>query len=214
VVSVARGRRARGRPATRRRTKGCSSRITVSCRSLVGVSKLAFCLQIRLPRDANRILTPFRHRHRGQPPIEAPASCTQLRSPADARSTATTGIAFAIMTAGRAAQGCRPEGSAIGIMAPVVAPKKRPVCRGKGLGGPRFPPFGVRDALVCLPFAAARSTATRGHGLRSWLSVGLLGVHDDDHGPVRRSPETAVMQVKMRAGAGPSPLGAAMGSPA
>ena len=41
--------------------------------------------------------------------------------------------------------------------------------------------------------------------------LACLGVHDDDHGPVRPSPETAVMQVKMRAGAGSEPFGGSDG---
>ena len=59
---------------------------------------------------------------------------TRLPGSADARSTATTGHALAATTTAELSGGCRPEGSAIAIVAPVTVPRKLPICRGKCLG--------------------------------------------------------------------------------
>jgi hypothetical protein len=71
--------------------------------------------------------------------------------------------------------------------------------------GPRSSPFGGSHALVCLFVPNARSTATTGHDLRP-PSRGFPGVHDGDHGPFRRSLETAVLQGKSRRGPGSIPF--------
>jgi hypothetical protein len=76
--------------------------------------------------------------------------------------------------------------------------------------GPRSSPFGGSHALVCLFVPNARSTATTGHDLRP-PSRGFPGVHDGDHGPFRRSLETAVLQGKSRRGPGSIPFGGSHG---
>jgi hypothetical protein len=57
-------------------------------------------------------------------------------------------------------RGCRPEGSAIAIMAPSWPPRNGHYA-GEKAAGLGFAPFGGRDGHVCL-FADARSTATTG----------------------------------------------------
>jgi hypothetical protein len=51
--------------------------------------------------------------------------------------------------------------------APSRDPRKVRFAGEKSLGSAIRAPFGVRNGLVCLFFAAARSTARRGHGLRT-----------------------------------------------
>jgi hypothetical protein len=89
-------------------------------------------------------------RVRGSVPLGAAMDSSAFSFPAGA-STATTGAwPSPTASAGLAAEGAG-QGSAIGIVAPVVAPRKRPVCRAKGL------------VSVNHPFGAAR----RGPGRRS-----------------------------------------------
>jgi hypothetical protein len=86
---------------------------------------------------------------------------------------------------------------------------RRPERQACAWGG-AAPPRVARLSFPPRPFTAGTSTATTGACLRppSWRR--LAWVHGGDHGPFRRSPETAGLQAKSRRVRGQRPLGAAM----
>src|SRR5215211_7779159 len=116
------------------------------------------------------------------------------------------GMAFAHHHGGRLAWGVHD-----GDHGPFRGPRKRLICRGKAAGSGDPCPLGaVMDSSAF--FSRESSTATTG----AWPSPTIttsacLGVHDDDHGPVRRSPENARLQGKAAGSRGPCPFGGSDG---
>jgi hypothetical protein len=103
----------------------------------------------------------------------------------------------------RGGGGCWPEGSAIGIMAPVVAPRKRPFAGEKVWGVSDSLPLGAElgsSASATLTVEIREVLPQRGHGLRRPSGVGLPGskMAMMAPSPSPRSLEQAVMQGKSR----------------
>src|SRR6266566_2768555 len=118
------------------------------------------------------------------------------------------GMASPTTTTGLAAERCRAEGSAIGIVAPFRRSPETAVLQVKRLGGPRFTPFGVRNGLVRLFLQTQEVLPQRGHGLRprsrrrlarvAGVPAGLAtrGVRDRYRGPLRGPQEATSLQGK------------------